>query len=315
MESPFRGRRVVVIGAGGFIGSHVAERLASAGADVFAVLRREFYSTAMLARTTVVRADACSVADMAAVLRAGDLVYALAGRSGAAASVADPIGDLTANCGSMLALLEAASRLDPRPRIVFAGSRLQYGRVATLPVDEDHPMVPTSPYGLHKTFCERYLAYYHQAFGISYAVARLTNPYGSTQPQSDRSYNVLDQIVRQSLRGESVTVYGDGAQLRDYVHIDDVVDALLLLGSRTENAVVNIGSGSGVTFRDAVEAIVARTGGTLSSVPWPEAALAVETGSFVASIERARALGFVPRVSFAEGIERSIIARSPEVTR
>ena len=206
---------------------------------------------------------------------------------------------------TLLAVLEAAARLEPRPRIVFTGSRLQYGAAATLPVAESHPQLPTSPYGLHKMFCEAYLDLYRRRYGIGYAVARATNPYGG-EAAGEQPYNVLDHVIRRAVRGEIVTIFGDGEQVRDYIHIDDMVAALELLARRADDPVVNIGSGAGITFRAAVERIVALAGGSIAYAAWPPELLAVETGSFVADISRARALGFAPQVGFEAGIARSI---------
>src|SRR5476649_774104 len=134
------------------------------------------HANAALAGAEIITGDVCSVADCRAVLRAGDIVFQLAGRSGASASFAAPVESLSANGGGMLNVLEVARTLLPRPRIVFAGSRLEYGVAQALPVSEDHPLLATSPYGIHKKLCEGYLALYSRRFGISYAVARLTNP-------------------------------------------------------------------------------------------------------------------------------------------
>jgi len=246
------------------------------------------------------------------MLRPNDVVFALAGASGAAASFADPAANLTANCFPLLALLETAATLEPRPRIVFTGSRLQYGRVGDVRVAEDHELRPTSPYGIHKVFCEGYLELYRERFGIPYAVARLTNPYGGDGRPS-RPYNVLDQIIARAVRQEKVTIFGDGSQLRDYIHIDDVVKALVLLSEREESLIVNIGSGTAISFRNAVERIVLRTGSMLDYAEWPPEMLAVETGSFIANIDRARAIGFTPTIEFDDGIMRSIEAFSRSV--
>jgi UDP-glucose 4-epimerase len=300
-------RRAVIIGAAGFIGSALARALAASGDEVVGFVRPAHDATGLhAAGVRVVAGDAAGSRDVESLLLPGDVVYHFAGRSGAAASLADPAASLAANCGTLLTVLEAASRLEPRPRIVFLGSRLQYGAVSVLPVGEDHPQRPTSPYGLHKTFCEGYLDYYKRRHGIGYAVARATNPYGGEIAALGKAYNVLDQVIVRATRGETVTIYGNGEQIRDYVHIDDLIAALRLLAGRSDDPVVNVGSGIGIAFRDAVAQIVSVAGGAIAHVPWPQSMLAVETGDFIADIRAARALGYAPRVGFDDGIARSI---------
>ena len=300
-------RRVVVVGAGGFIGSHLCRRLVDLRADVVGLVRCKTAVDHLPRAMTIARADATSREQLGPLVQGGDIIFQLSGRSGAAASMAEPAADMLANCGSMLALLEVAATRDPRPRVIFTGSRLQYGRVSTLPVDETHPKLPTSPYGLHKTLCEEYLEYYHRQFGVTYSVARLTNPYGNAFTNMTQSYNVFDQLIARASAGRTLTVYGDGRQIRDYIHIDDVVDALLLLGRLPDTTIVNIGSGNGIAFVDAVREIAVRTGESIVFTAWPQQALAVETGDFVANIDKAKRLGFVPKIPLAQGICRAIL--------
>ena len=192
-------------------------------------------------------------------------------------------------------------------RVVFAGSRLQYGRVDMLPVREDAPKRPLVPYGVHKNFCEDYLDYYARRFGIKYAVARITNPFGPWPNPAQQGYNVINQMILRALRAEPITVYGDGTQLRDYVHIEDVAIALLMLGVCEGNLIVNVGSGVGVPFVNVVQTILDLGGtGTMSFVPWPDDALEVETGDFVADITAARRLGWSPARSLEEGLRATV---------
>ncbi|MFN2461337.1 MAG: NAD-dependent epimerase/dehydratase family protein [Candidatus Velthaea sp.] len=305
----YAGRRVVVLGASGFIGTHLVLHLRTLGAHVVAFARgRASAMVPALQGVEIVAGDVRSREDCARAVRAGDIVFHLAARSGAAASLAAPAENLDVNAGGMLALLEVARRLEPRPRIVFAGSRLEYGVARTLPVDESHPLEPICPYGIHKKLCEEYLALYARRYGIGYAVARLTNPYGSGAAHPALPYNVIGTMVVRGLAGEALTVFGDGKQLRDYVYIDDAVEAIALLGAASGNHVVNVGSGSGIAFADAVRTIAGQTGGAVVSVPWPSAEEAVETGDFVADIGRAGTLGYRPRTSFADGVAKTLAA-------
>lgn len=264
-------------------------------------------SSAAFSGAEVIAGDACDAAQIRAAVADVDVIIHLAGHSGAASSASDPVFDLTQNVGGLITLLEALRERGRPVRVVFPGSRLEYGRVRTIPVLETDPMHPVSPYGVNKYACELYLDLYARMYGISYAVARLTNPYGPSDASTRREYNVINRLIAAAKNGETLTVYGDGKQLRDYVFVDDAVEALALLCGPEENLVVNVGSGKGIAFVSAVESIVRIAGsGKIAFAPWPVAAERVETGDFVADVKRMCALGWEPRTSFEDGVRATL---------
>lgn len=266
-----------------------------------------------LADAQIVLGDVSVAGQIEKALEEIDVVVHLAGHSGAGSSVDDPLYDLQTNVGGMVTLLEAVRRSNHRVRVVFPGSRLEYGRAESLPVAESHPLRPLSPYGVDKIACEQYLDFYARAHGISYAVARLTNPYGPWIARPAREYNVLNRMIATAREGGTLTIYGDGAQLRDYLYVDDAVEAFVLLAALQENVVANVGSGTGIALRAAAETIVRVSGrGDVRSIPWPETAQKVETGDFVADISRIRSLGWEPKIGLEDGI-RLTIEQSGEI--
>lgn len=289
-------RVVAVLGASGFLGASIAKRLVGAGARVRAYSHTD--------------GDIRDAERLRPVLADAEVIFALAGHSGAIASVTDPRTDLEVNVGGLLTVLECAAAAKRPPKVVFPGSRLEYGHVDSVPVAEDRALRPNSPYAAHKVLCEHYLELYAQRFGMRYAIARLTNPYGVLPESKWHGYNVLSHFIAQALAGEEISIYGGGEQMRDYIYIEDAVDALLFLGARTdENIVVNVGSGTGTRLIDAARTIVAVAGrGRVISIPWPNDARNVETGDFVADITRIRALGWNPATSFQEGIRMTVDA-------
>ncbi len=151
---------------------------------------------------------------------------------------------------------------NPRAKVVFAGSRLQYGKPQVMPVGEDAPRDARSLHAIHKQTAEDYFFLYRRLFGIRFSGARITNPYGPGQKHGRTAYGIINRLIQLAIAGEPLTIYGDGAQLRDYVHIDDVVSALMALAesSATDGAVYNVGSGTGSRLVDVATQIVAIAG-------------------------------------------------------
>lgn len=260
-----------------------------------------------LREVEVVLADVSVESQMEQAVAGIDVVIHLAGHSGAASSLHDPFYDLKENVGGVITLLEAVRKHDHPVRVVFPGSRLEYGRPKALPAAENDQLRPVSPYGVNKLTCEMYLDLYSRLYGVSYAVARITNPYGPSVGGPAREYNVFNRLIATAAAGRAITIYGKGQQLRDYVYVDDVIEALALLAAGDDNTVANVGAGVGISMAAAAETIVRIAGrGSIEYIPWPQAARQVETGDFVADITRMRALGWSPITTLEEGIRRTL---------
>jgi UDP-glucose 4-epimerase len=246
------------------------------------------------------------------VRRNFDHVFHLAAYSGQVPGFTDHELSLTINCLGQLNLLEAIRRDSPGTRICVASSRLVYGRTPHLPVPEDHPREPLSFYGIHKRTAEDYCYYYAQRWGIATVVVRMSNPYGPHAPSRHSKYNVANWMIDRLVAGDEVSIFGDGAQLRDYVHVDDAVDAMLAAASSPAAAgrVYNVGSGAPVPLVEFAGRVQVQAGsGRLRLTPWPPDVLQVETGDFVADISRIRSeVGWTPRVSLDEGIATTVSA-------
>jgi nucleoside-diphosphate-sugar epimerase len=245
---------------------------------------------------------------MESAVRGQDVIFNLAGQSGAVRSMEEPWEDLDVNARGMLTLVEAVRRGNPASRVIFTGSRLEYGRVGSDPVRETHGTDPLCVHAVHKLVAEQYLRLYERLYGISYAVARVTNPYGPGQPRSRTAYGVVNRLIHLALAGEALPIYGDGSQRRDYIYIDDTVHALLGLGSAASSGVYNVGTGAGTSIAEMARSIIAAAGGgRLEFVEWPALAEQIETGDFVADISRIRTeIGWRPAVSLDEGLRRTV---------
>ena len=311
----YRDRAVLVTGGLGFIGCNLTDRLVALGARVTVVtpLRARHAESALAFEKRgvhIVEADVRDPEAMCGVVAGPDVIFNLAGQSGAVRSVDDPLTDLDVNCRGSLVLLEAVRAMNRDAKVVFSSSRLTYGQVGEQPAREDHDMAPRCTHAIHKLAVEQYLRMYRQLFGVRYAVARMTNPYGPGQPGARTDYGIVNSMIHLALAGETITVYGDGRQLRDYIYIDDVVEALLRLGERgvSDGVTYNVGTGLGTAFVDMARAIIAVAGrGRLEHAPWPTLAQQIETGDFRADISRIQAeLGWQPRIALEDGLQRTV---------
>lgn len=322
MAAFYHGTPVLVTGGMGFIGSTLARRLHALGAQV-AVLDNlnpgQGGNPANLAdihdELEVVIGDQADAALADELVRGRAVVFNLCGRGAHADSMRDPFGDLHANNTAQLALLEAVRRRNPEAKVVFAGTRSQYGRTRTIPVREDHPQLPADINGAHKAAAERYHLIYHSAHGLRTCSLRLTNIYGPRQLMAHGRQGFFNWFLRRAMDGDEILVYGDGDQLRDLLYVDDTVEAFLLaaMAPAAEGQAFNVASGAGVSVRRLAEAAVAAAGrGCVRLVEYPTDQRPIEVGDYVADITAAReVLGWQPSVSLEEGLVRTVAYFAP----
>ena len=308
-------RRSLVIGGLGFIGVNLADRLLTAGDDVTLVTpnraRHEARAAAFADRGAhIVEGDLRDRDAMALAVAGQHVVFNLAGESGAVRSMEDPWTDLDVNCMGNLSLLEALRTANRDARLVFVGSRLQYGKQDAQPVNEDQEPEPLCLHAIHKLTVERYLKLYATLYGVQYTIARVTNPYGPGQPESRTAYGIVNRLIHLALAGKPLTVYGDGAQRRDYIYVDDLVSALMTLAESPVSVgrAYNVGSGTGTRLIDMARTIIEIAGaGHAEHVDWPALAGQIETGDFIADITLIeRELGWRPTIGLRDGLERTV---------
>jgi UDP-glucose 4-epimerase len=306
---------ILVIGGLGFIGVNLTNRLAKQGGSVTVLtpsIERHAGQVRSFAASgvKVVEGDLRDRELMLKLVAGQQTVFNLSGQSGAVRSMEDPWTDLDINCRGTLVLLEALRAGNPHAKLVIAGSRLEYGKPAAIPVAEDAPGEPLCLHAIHKRTVEHYVRLYGRLFGLRFAIARVTNPYGPGQPSGRTAYGVVNRLIHLALAGERLTIYGDGLQLRDYVHVDDVVSALVLLAEspRADGRSFNVASGTGTRMIDLATTVVGIAGsGLIEHVAWPALAQQIETGDFVADISRIKKeLGWSPAIGLREGLEHTV---------
>ena len=314
-----RGQTVAVTGAGGFLGGRLVDRLLTLDCRIIRLGRSPLppVDAAPAARVTDVIGD---VSDRAVWDRPidADIIFHFAAQTSGAAAASNPDADFRVNVMPMRHLLAACREKGRRPIVLFAGTVTEAGIPSRLPVNEDAPDDPITIYDRHKLMAEGELKAAALAGDVSAATLRLANVYGPGAHGRSDDRDVLNRMIRGALRGEPLTVYGNGEYVRDYVFIDDVIDAFLLAAAHPERVSGRhyvVGSGCGVTIREAFELIAARvrqmTGRTVPvGAAEPGRALSpIEQRSFVADAARfSAATGWHPAWTLSSGIDRTIEA-------
>jgi len=299
------------------IGSAIARLLAAHGAEVTvldAMLPQyggnRFNLEDIWDRIVFVKGDVRDSDLMKRVVDGADFVFSLAAQVSYVDSNLDPLLDLDINCRGHLHLLMALSQVNRLAKVVFTSSRFVYGTINYNPVDENHPFNCLSIYGIHKLAGEKYYRFYHDAHGLHTVNLRLANPYGPRQQMRHSKYGIVNWFIRLALEGNPLTVFGDGAQQRDYVYVEDVAEAALCaaLSPDTAGDTYNVGSGYGTPFIEMVRVVAELLPGTeVQHLPWPADRYFVETGDYVSDIAKIRAATtWSPRTSLREGIARTI---------
>ena len=317
LESYFAGKRILITGGLGFIGSTLARRLADWGAQVILVdsLIPEyggnlFNVSGYEDRLRVNIADVRDEFSMDYLVRGQDALFNLAGQTSHLDSMIDPYTDLEINTRSQLSILEACRKHNPTLTLVYASTRQIYGKPDYVPVDEKHPLHPTDVNGINKMAGEWYHILYHNVYGLRVTSLRLTNTYGPRMRVKDARQTFLGIWLRRLIDGEPIEVWGDGAQRRDFNYVDDVVDAMLMCAAdaRADGRIYNLGSPESVSLADLARLLIdVNGGGEFRLVPFPSDRKRIDIGDYVADYSLIRReLGWAPRIGLHEGLARSL---------
>jgi len=306
--------RVLVTGGAGFIGSNLVRRLVAEQHvvtvldDLSSGFRRNL---APFPGVRFVEGDIRVEADVRSAIEGVEVVFHLAASVGNRRSIDDPLRDAEVNVLGTLRVLEAARWAGVR-KVVASSSAGIFGELKTLPIREDHPIEPDSPYGASKLCCEKECLAYAKLFGLEAVCLRYFNVYGPNQ-RFDAYGNVIPIFVFQMLRGEPLTIFGDGEQTRDFVNVRDVVQAnLLAAGARGVSGAFNIGSGTSVTVNDLVLRLRAASG--LDPLVRHGPPRSGDVRDSLADVAAARAaLGFAPGVTLEEGLAEYVAWAREEI--
>jgi UDP-glucose 4-epimerase len=294
---------VLVTGGAGFIGSHLVEALLARGHRVAVVDNLSTGRRENVPRDADLHAVDVRDADrLAAVFQAfrPEVVYHLAAQTSVRRSTGDPAGDAAANVVGSINVLEASVRTGVEKVIYASSGGAIYGEPERLPVREDHPVRPLSPYGLSKYVAELYLRLYRDNHGLRYSVLRYPNVYGPRQDPHGEA-GVVAIFSRALLMGDGPVIFGDGRQTRDYVYVADVVEASLLCLDRGDDGVYNLGWGREVSVLELLASLREVVGSRVE--PRYDRPRPGEVRRICLDASRAREeLGWRPATPLAEGL-------------
>lgn len=313
----FDGRRVLITGGLGFIGSNLARRLLVYGAKLTLVdsLIPEYggnlFNVADIQERVCVNiSDVRDAHSMKYLVQGQDFLFNLAGQTSHTDSMVDPATDLEINARAQLSILEACRRYNPAVKLVFASTRQIYGKPQYLPVDERHPLAPVDVNGINKMAGEWYHLVYNNVHGIRAAVLRLTNTYGPRMRVCDARQTFLGIWIRRLIEGQSLLVFGDGRQVRDFNYVEDVVDALLMAAALDDanGRIFNLGADDPITLQDTAALMVRLFGsGRYEIVPFPEDRKAIDIGDYYGDYRQIRSrLGWCPATDLESGLAKTL---------
>lgn len=308
----------LVTGGAGFIGSNLVDALLADGHgvtvldDLSSGYRENLAHLRGREGFRFLEGDVRDEALLAQAARGQEAVFHLAASVGNKRSIDNPLTDADINVLGTLKVLEAARSAGCR-KVVFSSSAGIFGELKTLPIAEDHPVEPDSPYGCTKLCAEKLCLAYAKLYDLEAVALRYFNVYGPRQ-RFDAYGNVIPIFVFQILRGEPITVFGDGEQTRDFVHVRDAVQANVKAAlSRGVSGAFNIASGTRITLNDLVD-LLRETGlspEVLSGPPRPG-----DVRHSLADLRQARTLlGFEPRVDLREGLKEYVAWAREEAAR
>lgn len=298
----------LVLGSTGFIGTNLVQKLISEGETVVSFSTRD---KSQFRQVNHIKGDIRDTGSIKKVLNLKpNIIVSLVGISGQVFTDLKPNLSYEINVTAHIQLLDLILKYCPYTKFIFSSSRLEYGKPKYLPVDEKHPIQPISHYGIQKNLVSSYCTFLNRKYGLDISILRTSNPYGPHLTNQKANYNIVNYFVDQSLRGRNLTIFGTGIQKRDYLYIDDFIDALIRVSKnkKSRGNIYNIGSGRGISLVKVAQEIGKNVPKTkIVYQTWPSHEKIVETGDYISDISKIkRELKWTPTVSLQQGIKKVI---------
>lgn len=309
------GRRVLITGGLGFIGSSLAQRCVELGADVTVYDCLDPKSGGNMFNlhdvhdaVRIVLNDIRNFEGVSASIMRQDIVFHCAAYTSHPNSMREPLVDIDVNCKGTINVLEAVRRFNPAAAVVYVGTSTQVGSMMRRYIDEMHPEFPREIYSANKSAAEKYALIYHTAYRLRTTVVRLSNVFGPRAHIITPDVGFINYFVGLALRQRPITVYGKGMQLRSVNYVDDVVEALLLAATSVKSVgeVFFVSSDRQYSIATIARTVARVIGGTVSFIDWPQERRAIEVGDAVIRYRKIeRVLGWKPLHSLKAGLTKT----------
>ena len=313
----FHGKRALITGGMGYTGSNLAIALVNAGAEVTVMdamipgyAGNLFNIEPIRDRVTVNFSDVRDVNVMNYLVQGQDYIFHLAAQVDHILSLSNPFPDIDINIKGTAVVMEAVRHHNPTAKVIYTGTRGQYGSAISLPVNENAATHPKGIYEISNLTAEKITQVYNDVHGIESVMLRLTNIYGPRAQMKHHRYGIVNWFVRLAIDNDTIQVFGDGQILRDFLYIDDAVEAILMcaLEPKAIGEILNVGIDEPTSILDMVKILIDVAGtGRWEFAPFSAERKAQEPGDFYSDITKIRNLvGWQPQTSLEDGLRETI---------
>ncbi len=317
LRETFSGSSVLITGGMGFIGSNLAIRLVDLKAHVLildGLLEghggNPFNIESICDKARVNVSDIRDFNALRYLVEGKDFIFHLAGQNDHVLSLTNPFPDIDINIKGTATLLEACKRYNPKAKLVYTGTRGEYGPSTALPVREDAPLHPKGIYELSSLTAQKLFQVFHDNHNLRSVTLRLTNTYGPRAQMRHDRFGVANWFVRKAIDNETIQLFGDGSIMRDFLYVEDAVEAILACASTPEafGEIFNVGIDVPSSFLEFAKKVISVTGtGSWEFVPFTPDRAAQEPGHYYSDITKIRTIvKWEPKIDLDEGVRRTV---------
>jgi UDP-glucose 4-epimerase len=301
-------KKVLITGGLGFIGSYLAEDCVNNGHDVTIISRSKQKIENVSKIKNSIKLIVKDIADVDEEVIGFDYIFHLAGSTDNYSIIEDkPYKDIQMNCTSTIALLEAIRKHNPTVRLIYASTFFVNGHVDKLPVDENTPCNPLGLYGATRLAGENFCHIYHNVFDLDIVIARFCNVFGPKERGNDKKKAGFNYLIKQAVENNQINIYDGGNFFRDYIYVTDVSSACLTIAEKGDtNKTYYVGLSSFTKFKELINIIVKYTEVKTKSILPPDFHKRVGIRDFVCDNSELKKLGWEPKVSLEEGIQKTV---------